>query len=46
MNKLDFYLQDDPRENALRDAVYRAIARLGARTPPVETAVTIAAAAS
>jgi hypothetical protein len=28
MNKLDFYLTDDPREKALRDAVYRAIARL------------------
>jgi CubicO group peptidase (beta-lactamase class C family) len=27
MNKLDFYLEDDPREKALRDAVYRAIAR-------------------
>jgi CubicO group peptidase (beta-lactamase class C family) len=27
MNKLDFYLHDDPRERALRDAVYRAIAR-------------------
>jgi CubicO group peptidase (beta-lactamase class C family) len=27
MNKLDFYLQDDPREKALRDAVYRAMAR-------------------
>lgn len=26
MNKLDFYLTDDPREKALRDAVYRAIA--------------------
>ena len=25
MNKLDFYLLDDPREKALRDAVYRAI---------------------
>ena len=25
MNKLDFYLQDDPREKALRDAVYRAL---------------------
>ena len=25
MNKLDFYLKDDPREKALRDAVYRAI---------------------
>jgi CubicO group peptidase (beta-lactamase class C family) len=28
MNKLDFYLESDPREKALRDAVYRAIARL------------------
>src|SRR5688500_1345233 len=27
MNKLDFYLEDDPREKALRDAVYRAIAQ-------------------
>jgi CubicO group peptidase (beta-lactamase class C family) len=25
MNKLDFYLVDDPREKALRDAVYRAV---------------------
>jgi CubicO group peptidase (beta-lactamase class C family) len=25
MNKLDFYLTDDPREKALRDAIYRAI---------------------
>jgi CubicO group peptidase (beta-lactamase class C family) len=25
MNKLDFYLEDDPREKALRAAVYRAI---------------------
>jgi CubicO group peptidase (beta-lactamase class C family) len=25
MNKLDFYLEDDPREKALRDAVYPAI---------------------
>ena len=29
MNKLDFYMGDDPREKALRDAVYRAMARLG-----------------
>jgi CubicO group peptidase (beta-lactamase class C family) len=29
MNKLDFWLVDDPREKALRDAVYRAIARCG-----------------
>ncbi len=28
MNKLDFYLIDDPREKALRDAVYRSIRRL------------------
>jgi CubicO group peptidase (beta-lactamase class C family) len=27
MNKLDFYLVDDPREKALRDAIYRALAR-------------------
>jgi CubicO group peptidase (beta-lactamase class C family) len=27
MNKLDFYLEDDPREKALREALYRAIAR-------------------
>jgi CubicO group peptidase (beta-lactamase class C family) len=28
MNRLDFYLENDPREKALRDAVYRAMARL------------------
>jgi CubicO group peptidase (beta-lactamase class C family) len=28
MNKMNFYLSDDPREKSLRDAVYRAIARL------------------
>ena len=28
MNRLDFYLQNDPREKALRDAIYRAMARL------------------
>jgi CubicO group peptidase (beta-lactamase class C family) len=33
MNKLDFYLTDDPREKALRDAVYGAMARLGASPP-------------
>jgi CubicO group peptidase (beta-lactamase class C family) len=27
MNKMDFYLVDDPREKALRDAIYRAIAK-------------------
>jgi len=27
MNKLDFHLHDDPREKALRDAIYRAIVR-------------------
>jgi len=31
MNKLDFYLQDDPREKALRDAVYAAIRRAKTR---------------
>jgi hypothetical protein len=28
MNKMDFFLFDDPREKALRDAVHRAIKRL------------------
>jgi CubicO group peptidase (beta-lactamase class C family) len=28
MNKLGFYLLDDPREKALRDAIYRAIGKL------------------
>jgi CubicO group peptidase (beta-lactamase class C family)/hypothetical membrane protein len=28
MNRLDFYLTDDPREKSLRDALYRAIDRL------------------
>jgi CubicO group peptidase (beta-lactamase class C family) len=32
MNKLDFHLTDDPREKALRDAVYRAIARSKSQT--------------
>ena len=32
MNRLDFYLENDPREKALRTAVYQAMARLGART--------------
>ena len=44
MNKLDFWLIDDPREKALRDAVYRAMARLDAVrpaeiAPPVLSAV-------
>jgi CubicO group peptidase (beta-lactamase class C family) len=51
MVKTDFYLQDDPREKALRDAVYRAIARLSGRTggrpvgvePPRRAPVTPAA---
>ncbi len=38
MNKLDFYLVDDPREKALRDAVYRAIARLSDPTRAIERA--------
>ena len=32
MNKMNFHLVDDPREKALRDAVYRGIARVGAST--------------
>jgi hypothetical protein len=32
MNKLDFWLIDDPREKALRDALCRAIARCSDRT--------------
>ena len=32
MNKLDFWLIDDPREKALRDALYRSIARLTQRS--------------
>jgi CubicO group peptidase (beta-lactamase class C family) len=36
MNKLDFYLENDPREKALRDAVYRAIGRLTESAPAVE----------
>ena len=32
MNKLDFWLLDDPREKALREAMYRAIRRVGPRT--------------
>jgi CubicO group peptidase (beta-lactamase class C family) len=35
MNRFDFYLQNDPREKPLRDAVYRAIRRL-ARTPALD----------
>ncbi len=31
MNKMDFYLEEDPREKALRDAVYRAMTRLTGR---------------
>jgi hypothetical protein len=38
MNKLDFYLENDPREKPLRDAVYRALARLSARTRAAEIA--------
>lgn len=38
MNKLDFYLTDDPREKPLRDAIYRAIARLSIRARAAELA--------
>jgi CubicO group peptidase (beta-lactamase class C family) len=30
MNNMEFHMFDDPREKALRDAVYRSIRRLGA----------------
>lgn len=33
MNKMNYYMLDDPREKALRDAVYRAIARVGRGRP-------------
>jgi CubicO group peptidase (beta-lactamase class C family) len=45
MNRLDFYLENDPREKALREAVYRAIGRLAGRLPVVEKAATLAARA-
>jgi CubicO group peptidase (beta-lactamase class C family) len=34
MNRMDYYLVDDPREKALRDALYRAMATLGRRRSP------------
>ena len=38
MNKTDFYMFDDPREKALRDALYRALAVLGrGRSPRPES---------
>ncbi|HEX7019304.1 MAG TPA: serine hydrolase [Gemmatimonadaceae bacterium] len=36
MNKLDFYLMDDPREKTLRDAIYRAIDGLSPKGRPVK----------
>jgi len=36
MNKMDYYLVDDPREKPLRDAVYRAIARVTVRNRAAE----------
>lgn len=44
MNKLDCYLVNDPRERTLRDAQYRVIARLSARTRSVETAAAMVTA--
>ena len=38
MNKLDFWLIDDPREKALRDAIYRSIAS-AAKSRPLEPTV-------
>jgi CubicO group peptidase (beta-lactamase class C family) len=37
MNRLDFYLQNDPREKALRDAVYRGIRYASAPSVAAET---------
>jgi CubicO group peptidase (beta-lactamase class C family) len=34
MNKMDYYIFDDPREKPLRDAVHRAIATLGRGSSP------------
>jgi hypothetical protein len=34
MNNMDFYMFDDPREKALRDAVYRSIRRALRLKPP------------
>jgi DNA repair exonuclease SbcCD nuclease subunit len=39
MNRADFYLINDPREKALRNAVYRAIARASAHLPSTPVAV-------
>lgn len=33
MNKMDFYLVDDPREKILRDAIYQAISTVRNKTP-------------
>ena len=33
MNKMDYYMFDDPREKALRDAIYRSMAALGRVRP-------------
>ena len=42
MNKMDFYLSDDPREKPLRSAVYRAITRLStASSVPSRTGMTL-----
>jgi CubicO group peptidase (beta-lactamase class C family) len=38
MNKMGFHLLDDPREKPLRDALYRAIARVECRRPPLMVA--------
>jgi CubicO group peptidase (beta-lactamase class C family) len=46
MNKLDFYLENDPREHALREAVYGAIARGGAWTSAAEAATASVAGAA
>ena len=39
MNKFDFYLENDPREKALRDALYRAVTRAAAARPELVDAI-------
>ncbi len=41
MNKLDYYLTDDPREKSLRDAVYRAIRNAATTTHDKNAAMLI-----
>lgn len=46
MNKMDFYLTDDPREKPLRDAIYRATRRLEAQERRSTSLVGVSGASS